>query len=102
MKHCAEGASLTSFAAEIGVCRDTISEWADVHEEFSAAAKRAKAACAAWWETLSRENAQSGKGNATLCIFGLKNMGAEDWRDKQEVEHKGDFVVRQAELDDKL
>lgn len=87
--HCATGASLTSFAAEIDVARSTINEWVANHPEFSEAVKRAKAKCAAWWEALSRSNAQKGEGNATLCIFGLKNMGAEDWRDKVETEHSG-------------
>jgi hypothetical protein len=98
INHCADGSSLTSFAAEIGVARDTISEWAKVHPEFSAAVKKAKAKCAAWWEKTARQNAVTGNGNATLCIFGLKNMGAEDWRDKQEVEHSGGFDVRHIEL----
>ena len=32
--HMAEGASLTSFAAEIGVSRATINVWMDEHPEF--------------------------------------------------------------------
>jgi len=85
--HMAEGASLTSFAADIDVSRSTITEWADNHPEFSAAVKKGKAKCAAWWERLGRNNAITGDGNATLVIFGLKNMAAEDWRDKQEIDH---------------
>lgn len=83
----ADGASLTSFAAEIDVARSTINEWIDANPDFSEAVKRAKAKCAAWWERLGRNNAISGDGNATLVIFGLKNMAAEDWRDKQEIDH---------------
>lgn len=88
IEHMSEGASLTSFAAEIGVARSSINEWMDANPEFSEAVKIAKAKCAAWWEKLGRSNAISGDGNATLVIFGLKNMAAEDWRDKQEVEQK--------------
>lgn len=88
IEHMSEGASLTSFAAEIGVARSSINEWMEANPEFSEAVKIAKAKCAAWWEKLGRVNAVSGDGNATLVIFGLKNMGAEDWRDKQEVEQK--------------
>lgn len=91
VEHMKEGASLTSFAAEIGVCRDTISEWASAHGEFSVAVKRGKAACAAWWEKINRTLAQTGTGNATACVFGLKNMAADDWRDKQEIEHSGNI-----------
>lgn len=56
--------------------------------EFSEAVKVAKAKCAAWWEKVGRENAVNGGGNATLVIFGLKNMADEDWREKQEIDHK--------------
>lgn len=82
--HCADGASLTSFAASIDVCRDTITEWTDKHPEFSLAVKRAKAKCAAWWELNARMGATGASKdvNPTLCIFGLKNMAADDWREK--------------------
>ena len=84
IEHMAGGASLTSFAAEIGVCRDTLTEWCVQHEDFSLAVKKGKAKCAAWWEKVGRSNAMSGNGNATLVIFGLKNMAPDDWREKTE------------------
>lgn len=87
VKHMAEGASLSSFAAEIDVARSTLNEWMSAHPEFSDAVKRAKAKCAAWWERLGREGAMGGEVNPTLVIFGLKNMAADDWREKQEVAH---------------
>ena len=93
LKHCQDGASITSYAAEIGVCRDTISEWANVHPEFSAAVKRAKAAAAAWYDKQARSTAVDGKGNATLCIFGLKNFAPEDFKDVQETKHSGGITV---------
>lgn len=93
IEHMNEGASLTSFAAEIGVARSSINEWMEEHEEFSEAVKIAKAKCAAWWEKKGRTLAVDGGGNATLVIFGLKNMAAEDWREKQTVEHEGDMTV---------
>jgi DNA-binding XRE family transcriptional regulator len=84
--HCSDGASLLSFAAEIGVARSTIQQWEIDHPEFSVAVKIAKAKCAAWWERVNRHNAQTNQGNATSCIFGLKNMGADDWRDRKETD----------------
>jgi hypothetical protein len=84
-----EGASLTSFAAEIDVARSTIGEWMDAHPEFSAACARAKAKCAAWWEKTNRTLAASGIGNQGACKLGLTNMAPEEWRDKQEHEHSG-------------
>jgi transposase len=88
---CAEGYSLTGFAGKIGVGRDTISEWAKVHPEFSAAVNRPKAARAAWWEERAREVAEKGGsgGQSTMVIFGLKNHAPEDYREKQEIEHSG-------------
>lgn len=87
--HMSEGASITSFAAEIDVARSTINEWMSVHPEFSEAVKRAKAKCAAWWEMRGRKLAEGKEeGNPTLVIFGLKNMADDDWRDKQEVQQK--------------
>lgn len=88
VRHMAEGASLSSFAAEIDVARSTLNEWMSAHPEFSDAVKRAKAKCAAWWERLGREGAMGGEVNPTLVIFGLKNMAADDWREKQEIDHR--------------
>ena len=87
--HMSDGSSVTSFAAEIDVSRSTITEWCDNYPEFSAAVKRAKAKCAAWWERQGRMGA-SGEANVnpTLVIFGLKNMSPDDWRDKQEIDHR--------------
>lgn len=99
VEHCKTGASLTSFAASIDVCRATITVWSEDHAEFLAAVKRAKAHCAAWWEQNARKGmtGESKDVNATLCIFGLKNMAAEDWREKQEVQHSGGVRVERVE-----
>lgn len=88
IQHMAEGASLTSFAADIGVCRDTITEWVSKHPEFSVAVKKGKAKCAAWWERQGRLGATGqAQVNPTLVIFGLKNMAGDDWRDRKDVDH---------------
>lgn len=85
--HMAEGASLTSFAAEIGVCRATITVWMDDHPEFLAAVNVAKAKCAAWWEAVNRKIAKDGggTGSAQACALGLKNMARDDWVERSEV-----------------
>ena len=85
--HMSEGASATSFAAEIDVNRSTITEWANTHPEFSIALTRGKAKCAAWWERIGRNLAMTGEGSAPMTVFGLKNMSPEDWADKQAVDH---------------
>ncbi|QDP48212.1 MAG: hypothetical protein Unbinned6437contig1000_66 [Prokaryotic dsDNA virus sp.] len=87
IEHMKEGASLTSFAASINCARSTINVWMEANPEFSEAVKAGKAQCAAWWEGIGRKNAVEGGGNATLVIFGLKNMAGDDWREKQEIDH---------------
>jgi hypothetical protein len=88
---CAEGYSLTAFAGEIGVGRETITRWCDEHEEFRLAVNRAKAKRARWWEERARSVAESGGtgGQSTMVIFGLKNHAPEDFRDKHDHEHAG-------------
>lgn len=97
VEHCTTGASITSFAAEIGVCRDTITDWGKAHPEFLASVKRAKAAAAAWYDKTARAIAIDGKGSATLCIFGLKNFAPEDFKDVQETKHSGEVTVNKIE-----
>src|SRR5580704_1785114 len=91
VEFCGEGFSLTAFAGEIGVCRDTISEWCRQHAEFSAAVSRAKAMRARWWEDRAREIALNGGpgGQATMVIFGLKNHAPEDFKEVTRQEHTG-------------
>jgi hypothetical protein len=90
VEHMAEGASLTSFAAEIEVARSTINEWMGAHPEFSEACARAKAKSAAWWEVQGRSIAIAGggPGAATMVMFGMKNMGGEDWKDASQIDHR--------------
>ncbi len=87
----AKGYSLTAFAGLIGVNKDTLNEWMAVHPEFSDAVTRAKAARLRNWEEVAiamRTNG-GGPGGATITIFGLKNMGGDEWCDRQQVEHSG-------------
>jgi hypothetical protein len=51
----ATGASLTSFAATIGVNPNTVRAWAAAHPEFAEAKDLAFAKCQQWWETKIRE-----------------------------------------------
>ena len=92
-----EGYSLTAFAGLIGVSRDTINEWMNTIPEFSVAAKEHKAVRAMWWETQLRKTGSEGGGNGqvTACIFALKNVDPDEWRDRQEVKHDGsaDFLA---------
>ena len=86
--HMAEGASLTSFAAEVSVARSTINEWMGEHPEFSEAVNTAKAKCASWWEKVNRSIAEKGggTGSAQACALGLKNMARDDWVERSEID----------------
>lgn len=87
----ATGKSITAFAAEIDVSRATINVWMEAHPEFLEAVNIAKAKCAAWWEEKGRKMAEFGgaPGQSTLVVFGLKNMGNDDWADVVKNEHSG-------------
>ncbi len=81
-----QGRSIYSFAAEIGVCRQTVYTWAERNPAFDRALKAAKAASAAWWEgrALGVAGNQDDKGHPTMVIFGLKNRASDEWRDRTE------------------
>lgn len=95
-----EGKSLTSFAADIDVGRQSITDWAKAHEEFSLAVTRAKAITGAWYERQQRRLIEEGGTSAqsTLVVFGLKNMASDDWREKLDVGLSGDLNLN-AKLD---
>lgn len=82
-----QGYSLTAFAGMIGVCRDTISEWMNVHPEFSASVKIHQSARTYCLESdlLTGETGPK----VTSRIFALKNAAPQEWRDKQEHEMTG-------------
>lgn len=85
----AGGYSVTAFAGDIGVSRATIFNWANEHPEFLDALKEGQAAAVKWWEGALHVVAKEGKGNATACIFGLKNRASDDWADKVHTEITG-------------
>lgn len=88
---CTGGASLTSFAAEIGVARRTLHNWAEAHPEFADACEVAHALACRWYEERLRKVADGdgGPGAATAAIFGVKNFGGVDFQDRRQLEHVG-------------
>ena len=86
-----KGYSLTAFAGLIGVCKATLNNWMDEHPEFLDAVKRAKAARLRDWEAnaINMRANGGGPGGATITIFGLKNMGGDEWSDTQRHEVTG-------------
>lgn len=85
IKHMAEGFSFESFASNIGVHRDTLYEWTNVHECFSDAKKIGTAKNLFYWEKMGIGMA-SGKqksGSPGVWSFNMKNR--HGWTDKTEV-----------------
>ena len=76
---------LSEFARSIGVSQQTLHNWAEKHEEFFEALKKAK--------ELQLEhivkNALTGSFQQVFSIFTLKNIS--DWRDRKEVDFTGDM-----------
>ena len=87
-----EGYSLTAFAGKIGVDRATLTNWTDEHPEFLAAVSRGKALRLRCWEKMGIDVAAKGTGGpgaSTVIVFGLKNMGGDEWVDTSRREITG-------------
>lgn len=90
-----DGFSLGAFAGRLGVDRRTINEWMSVHPEFSQAVARARQVRLRTWEMDANQVRQTG-GNgsqASMIMFGLKNMDTEEWKERQEVNVKGELTL---------
>lgn len=84
----AQGFSITAFAGEIGVSRETIYAWEREKPEFSDALKIGKAKSALFWERRLQSGDLLGP-QITATIFALKNRVADEWRDRVVQEHTG-------------
>ena len=83
----ASGHSVAGAAGKAKVCRRTVYQWAEDIPEFSHVLNAARAASAAWWEQRAIDIAGGDDGNAAVTIFALKNRVADEWRDRQEIDH---------------
>jgi hypothetical protein len=95
IEHMRQGRSFPSFAGVVGVCFDTLYEWAKVHEEFSEAQKVGRAHEILWWESLLQGGAagQVENFNAAATIFALKNKARQFYRDRYELEAVEDHRI---------
>lgn len=86
------GKSKVSIAAEIGVTRNTLDNWAEDHPEFLSALKISQELSQSWWEEQGRvhlteqygEGAAGSKLNASLYSRSMAARFPADWRDKVE------------------
>lgn len=85
-----QGFSLTAFAGSKRVTRQAVYLWTKEYPEFGEAVEIGKAAAVHWWEIQNQNLARTGQGNATACVFGLKNRAREDWQDVNRTEHAFD------------
>lgn len=109
---CRLGAIDNDLAEAFDVNQDTINEWKKVHTNFSESLKVGKATPDSEIEAAlfkrakgyTRKIERATKDGTVMCdeelppdptsmIFYLKNRRPDRWRDKQEVEHKGDLIV---------
>ena len=71
------GETLTEFAANINVDRQTIYNWRKEHKAFFGALKRHKALCAAYFVQHARKMSQGkADGNTAIMAMFLKNVAA--------------------------
>jgi hypothetical protein len=83
------GLSKTAWAGTVGVCHDTVIEWAKVYPDFSDAVKRGQAARTLKLEQDLLTGTEGPK--ITSRIFALKNAAPNEWREKVETEHSGNI-----------
>jgi len=102
--HMNEGLSFESFSAIVGVCKDTLYEWAKVNKEFSDAKKRGTELSRYFWEKIGVDGATGiiKNFNCTAWIFNMKNRFRNEWADRQEIEQKINFNFKHLSLEEKL
>jgi len=80
--------TISGWAAEAGVCRETVWAWGEKYEEFEDAIKRAKGIQEQVFLTMGALGAY----NPNVVIFMLKNL--QGWLDKVEQTHRGAVNLR--------
>ncbi len=83
------GYSKVMIAAELGVVRQTLVNWAERHPDFLDSMTRAREFSLAWWEAQGLAGIWSKDFNAHAYRLQMMNRFPDDWRDRQEVEVSG-------------
>lgn len=95
VEHMAKGLSFETFAAQVGVCRETLYDWTHRHAEFLHAKNRGQVLREQLWQILLLKSV-TGKlpknASAAALIFGLKNVCG--WSDKKETTHSGTVAIQ--------
>jgi len=82
-----QGKSITQFARDMRVSRQTIYQWADDHPEFSDALECARDWSEAHWQDRMEGFMESREVNAPLVKLYMANRFG--WHDSQKLEHSG-------------
>lgn len=77
-----EGKSKAWIAAELGVVRQTLENWAAAHEEFLDALARAQLLAQQWWEDQGQKGMTADRFNASIWSRSMAARFPEDWREK--------------------
>lgn len=87
------GKSYAQIAAELGIDRDTLSDWILHNAEFSLAMKKSRVNSQKWWEDIAQANLimEPGTGTFSAAVW-AKSMSArfqEDYTEKKQLEVTG-------------
>jgi len=94
-KHLGKGLSFQSFAGVVEVSQSTLYSWVDIYPRFKLAKEIGNAKRLLKCEEILASSAVTGKGNANLQVFRMKNLGdGLSWKDKSESE----VSLKQVEL----
>lgn len=96
-----EGKSKTYIATQLGVTRQTIDNWMEVHGEFFNSMALALELAQAWWEDAGQDGLHADKFNGSVWSRSMAARFPDDWREKQEIKHSG-AVDLTAESDEAL
>jgi hypothetical protein len=97
--HMAKGHSFDSFGGAVGVCNQTLYNWASKYPEFEQAKREGFAKAQLFWEKIGIAGVV-GKVpgfNVTGWIFNMKNRFK--WHDRQEIQHELGEGTKQILLD---
>lgn len=86
-----QGASIVELAVELDICRNTFYALSERDEHFMNTVKRCKQYCEAWWLSKGRTELDNKDFSYTGWYMNMKNRFG--WKDKQEVEQKGETTI---------
>lgn len=81
-----QGWSVSEWAMDLGVCRQTLETWARQHPDFLEAFAKAKTAEQAFFEKAARENLPNNRYNTNLWIKSAQARFRNDYTERREID----------------